>query len=91
MLAVIEHQEGLPVTEELNQRVYRRPTAFLAHSENTRYRVRYKSGIRQGGQVHEPHAVPVLTRDLAGHREREPRLAGATGARQRMEISLAPP
>jgi hypothetical protein len=83
MLAVVEDQEHAPALQVLHQRLDYGAPGFLLHPEHKRDHLRDARCLREGRELHQPHAVGVEREHVPGDFEREPRLSGAADAGER--------
>ncbi len=81
MLAVVEHEQRVPIAQRLEQGVPGGANAVAPHAQRVGHVVRDQLGIGQGSELHPTDAVRVAPAraHAAGHLERQARLAGAAG------------
>ncbi len=85
VLAVVEHDEHLAVTEELDERRLERQMLALLHFERRRHRLDRGTLVARRGELdHTGRSGPACRRG-GGEPEREPGLAHAPGPDQRHE------
>ena len=58
---------------------------LLRDAERFRHGLGNERRVAQRGQLDEPDAVRILVEHVAGHLQRQPRLAAAAGAGQRQQ------
>ena len=85
MLAVVEHEQRIPIAQRLEQGVPRRADAVAAHAQRVGHVVRHELGIRKWGELHPRDSVRVLRAQAGGHLEGETGLAAAARAGEREE------
>ncbi len=82
LLEVVEHEQGRPLPEVLLHPLDGRALRG-EQADRGRDRRGDELGVGDRGQRHEPRAVRKALDAVARQRQREPRLAGAAGARER--------
>ena len=66
VLAVVQHDEQVPVLQGVDQRLSKGSASLLAHPERRRHLSRHEIGVSQGGEVDEPHPAPGAVNQLRG-------------------------
>ena len=84
LLEVVEDEQRVAVAEVLLDAVDRRPLR-REQAERAGDRGRHEVRVRHGRERHEPGAVRVPLDAVARQGQRQPRLAGPAGARERQE------
>src|SRR6266571_1672844 len=85
MLAVIQHQQCSPGTEEVHDRFSQCTFGLLTQAQGRSHRLRYERGFRKRYQVYQPYVVFECFHQTRCHLEREARLATATGSSEGQE------
>jgi hypothetical protein len=88
VLAVIEHEEHVAVGQRGAQELARRPPGGgLAHAERPEHGLGHQCVRAEARQLDQAHAVAMPVLDAPRDLQRQARLAGAAGARERDEPS----
>ena len=82
VLAVVQHQQHLPVADEPQQRVHRRAARLVGQAERAGGRDRHHVGIGDRRQIDVPDAVAEFGGDLGRDLHRQPGLARPAGTGQ---------
>ena len=88
MLAVVEHQQQVPVSEMPDQRIFDRPVAFFAHAERGRDAKRHALRLADRSEIDVAHAIGKGRQHRFRELYRQSRLAAASDPGQRQESGL---
>jgi hypothetical protein len=66
VLAIVQHQEHLFGTHIIRERLGERAAGFFPHQDRGEG-LRHDLGVREWGQLHQPHPFPEATRQLRRH------------------------
>src|SRR5260370_38976093 len=80
MLAVIQHQQCSPGTEEVRDRVSQCTFGLLTQAQCRSHRLRDERGFRKRYQAYQPYVVFECFHQTRCHLEREASLATAPGS-----------
>jgi hypothetical protein len=83
VLAVVQHDEQALVDARGHEHVDERTAGLFLDAQRARHRLHDEAGVRDRGQLDEPHAVRIVVEHVRGKLQREPRLADAARADQR--------
>ncbi len=83
MLAIVEHEQEPPASDELLQRLADRPAGLFPDPERRGDRIGNEARIGHRREVHEPDTVGVRVQHLGGEPQRQARLADPADAGER--------
>ncbi len=88
MLAVVEHQQQVPVSEMPDQRIFDRPVAFFTHAERGRDAKRHALRLGDRSEIDVAHAIGKGRQHHFSELDRQSRLAAAPDPGEREESGL---